>query len=108
MVKTVVTSIFLLFVRGRATPASHSWKWAMTAFDFSWQTNCGCVSLALVKEKEDEGLGSKVSSKGLRTSPRNQATRYPKTIASLVSWSSGGEGMPATFHKSLFHSSSHL
>ena len=39
------------------------------------------------------------------TSPKNQATRYPKTIASLVSSSFGGEGIPAEFHKSVFHSS---
>src|SRR5271154_4533764 len=41
------------------------------------------------------------------TSPRNQATRYPKTIASFVSASPGGEGMPAVFHRSPFHSSIH-
>jgi hypothetical protein len=37
-------------------------------------------------------------------SPRNQATRYPKTMASLVSMSSCGEGMPAMFQRSPFHS----
>jgi hypothetical protein len=41
------------------------------------------------------------------TSPRNHATRYPKTIASLVSASPGGEGMPAVDQRSPFHSSSH-
>lgn len=40
------------------------------------------------------------------TSPRNHAMRYPKTMASFVSWSSGGEGMPAVDHRSPFHSSS--
>ena len=43
-------------------------------------------------------------SKG-HTSPRNHATMYPNTIASLVSWSFGGEGIPARFHRSAFHSS---
>jgi hypothetical protein len=41
------------------------------------------------------------------TSPRNQATRYPKTMASFVSASPGGEGIPAVFHRSPFHSSIH-
>src|SRR3954451_4013795 len=41
------------------------------------------------------------------TSPRNQATRYPKTMASFVSASPGGEGMPAVSHRSPFHSSIH-
>ena len=40
----VVTSMRRFFVSGRATPASHSWKWAMTAFFFSRQTNCNRVS----------------------------------------------------------------
>lgn len=44
MVKMVVTSMRRFLVRGRATPASHSWKWAMTAFFFSRQTNCNHVS----------------------------------------------------------------
>lgn len=39
------------------------------------------------------------------TSPRNQVTRYPKTTASLVSSSPGGEGIPAVFQRSAFHSS---
>ena len=39
------------------------------------------------------------------TSPRNHATMYPNTIASLVSWSFGGEGIPARFQRSAFHSS---
>ena len=38
------------------------------------------------------------------TSPRNHATKYPNTIASFVSWSSGGLGIPAIFHRSAFHS----
>lgn len=36
----VVTSMRRFFVKGRATPASHSWKCAMTAFVFSWHTYC--------------------------------------------------------------------
>ena len=42
---------------------------------------------------------------GSLTSPRNQATTYPKRIASLVSVSLGGEGIPARFQRSPFHSS---
>ena len=40
------------------------------------------------------------------TSPRNHATRYPNTTASFVSTSPGGDGIPAVFHRSAFHSSS--
>lgn len=39
------------------------------------------------------------------TSPRNQATRYPNTMVSFVSWSFAGEGIPAIFQRSVFHSS---
>jgi hypothetical protein len=38
-VKIVVTSMRRFLHNGRATPASHSWKWAITAFSFSWATN---------------------------------------------------------------------
>jgi hypothetical protein len=41
----------------------------------------------------------------LPTSPKNQATKYPNTTASLVSSSPGGDGIPAVAHKSAFHSS---
>ena len=40
-----------------------------------------------------------------RTWPRNHATRYPKMIESLVSVSCGGDGIPAKFQRSAFHSS---
>src|SRR5690242_12971436 len=45
----VVTSIMRFFVNGSATPASHSWKWAITAFFFSRQTNCKHVSTEQTK-----------------------------------------------------------
>lgn len=39
------------------------------------------------------------------TSPKNHATMYPKTMASFVSSSPGGAGIPVVAHKSPFHSS---
>jgi hypothetical protein len=44
----------------------------------------------------------------IHTSPRNHATRYPKTTASFVSSSPGGDGIPAVFQRSAFHSSRNL
>lgn len=72
------------------------------------------TSLPFVEMGNDSSLGFSACELGVRscvrgrerrrTSPRNHATMYPKTIASLVSWSLGGEGIPARFQRSVFHS----
>jgi hypothetical protein len=82
----------------------------------------GDAGLPLVKMSDDGGVellrhilndrrpipvsGERTGDDGSRTSPRNHATRYPKMIVSFVSVSWGGEGMPAKFQRSAFHSSS--
>ena len=47
--KIVVTSILRFLVRGKATPASHSWKCAMTAFFRSCETNYITLASPLLK-----------------------------------------------------------